>query len=59
MPSVSETDKEMVAKIEGAVEPIAKIRSMIGRVIFGHLPDQDVFYTCDTRKVLGLALETI
>ena len=35
MPSVSETDKEMVAKIEGAVETIAKIRSMIGRVIFG------------------------
>lgn len=25
----------------------------------GHLPDQDVFYPCDTRKVLGLALETI
>ena len=35
MPSVSETDKEMVAKIEGAVETIAKIRLMIGRVIFG------------------------
>ena len=26
---------------------------------FRHLPDQDVFYPCDTRKVLGLALETI
>ena len=25
----------------------------------GHLPDQDVFYPCDSRKVLGLALETI
>ena len=25
----------------------------------GHLPDQDVCYPCDTRKVLGLALETI
>ena len=25
----------------------------------GHLLDQDVFYPCDTRKVLGLALETI
>lgn len=35
MASVSETDKEMVAKIEGAVETIAKIRLMIGRVIFG------------------------
>ena len=35
MPSVSETDKEMVAKIEGAVETIAKIRLMISRVIFG------------------------
>ena len=27
--------------------------------IFGYLPDQDVFYPCDTRKVLGLALVTI
>ena len=35
MPSVSETDKEMVAKIEGAVETIAKIRLMISRVVFG------------------------
>ena len=25
----------------------------------GHLPDHDVYYPCDTRKVLGLALETI
>ena len=25
----------------------------------GHLPDQDVIYLCDTRKVLGLALEII
>ena len=26
---------------------------------FRHLPDQDIFYPYDTRKVLGLALETI
>ncbi len=35
MASVSETDKKTVAKIEGAVKTIAKIRSMTGRVIFG------------------------
>ena len=35
MPSGSETDKEMDAKIEGAMETISKIRLMIGRVIFG------------------------
>jgi len=35
MTSVSEADKKMVAEIEGAVETVAKVRLMIGRVIFG------------------------
>ena len=35
MPSVSETDKKTVAEIEAAVEQVAKVRQMIGRVIFG------------------------
>jgi MoxR-like ATPase len=35
MPSVSEADKQLIAEIEAAVERIAKVRHMIGRVIFG------------------------
>ncbi len=35
MTSVSETDKQLIAEIEVAVERIAKVRQMIGRVIFG------------------------
>ncbi|NQV59386.1 MAG: MoxR family ATPase [Alphaproteobacteria bacterium] len=35
MPSASEADKQLIAEIEVAVERIAKVRQMIGRVIFG------------------------
>jgi MoxR-like ATPase len=35
MTSVSETDKQLIAEIEVAVERIAKVRQMIERVIFG------------------------
>jgi MoxR-like ATPase len=35
MPSVSEADKQLIAEAEAAVERIAKVRHMIGRVIFG------------------------
>ena len=35
MASVSETEKKLIADIEAAVERIARVRQMIGRVIFG------------------------
>lgn len=35
MPSVSEADNQLIAETEVAVERIAKVRQMIGRVIFG------------------------
>jgi len=54
MASVSETDKEMVARIEGAVKTVAKIRSMIGCVIFGQV--QVIDETLITRLTGGRAL---
>ncbi|MDA1099076.1 MAG: MoxR family ATPase [Proteobacteria bacterium] len=35
MTAVSETDKQLLAEVEVAVERIAKVRQMMGRVIFG------------------------
>ena len=54
MSSVSEADKELSAEVEAAVERIAKVRQMVGRVIFGQ--DQVVDETLVTLLAGGHAL---